>query len=174
MAKQHNWGKSLRWQVLLADATGDAVVISAGSDGEMAFTRKPKGDGYLVSTNFNRANAKNTYPGSYPCWRYNTAVEMLDKIEDEDDLTVEYFRDILDAAHVESGRGNTLYSNVFDLKKGLIYLYHWHQFDEVAVLKVAEEIGKKYKPTRIRDLFSEETVKRAEDEFRRYKEGKAG
>ena len=52
LAKKHNWGTSLRWQVLLADATGDAVVISAGSDGELAFTRKPKGDVYLVSTNF--------------------------------------------------------------------------------------------------------------------------
>lgn len=117
LAKKHNWGTSLRWQVLLADATGDAVVISAGPDGELAFTRKPEGDGYLASTNFNRANPKNTYKGSYPCWRYNKAVEMLEKIEDEKDLTVDYFRSILAAAHVEGAVGNTLYSNVFDLMK---------------------------------------------------------
>ena len=172
LAKKHNWGRSLRWQVLLADATGDAVVFSAGPDGELAFTRKSKGDGFLVSTNFNRANPKNTYRGGYPCWRYNKAVGMLEKIKDEEDLTVEYFRDILDAAHVESARGNTLYSNVFDLKNGIIYLYYWHQFEEVATLNVAEEIAKKTQPTRLRDLFSKETVKQAEEEFQNYKKKK--
>ncbi len=172
LAKKHNWGTSLRWQVLLADAAGDAVVISAGSDGELAFTRKQDGDGYLLSTNFNRANPKNTYKGSYPCWRYNKAVEMLEKIKDEKDLSVDYFRSILDAAHVESAEGNTLYSNVFDLRNGVIYLYYWHQFEEVVVLKVAEEIAKKNKPTRIKDLFSQETVKQADDEFQKYKKKK--
>jgi len=172
LAKKHNWGRSLKWQVLLADATGDAVVFSAGPDGELAFTRKSGGDGYLVSTNFNRANPKNTYKGSYPCWRYDKAVEMLEKIEDEEDLTVDYFRSILDAAHVETAVGNTLYSNVFDLKKGIIYLYYWHQFEEVAVLNVAEEIDRKPQLTRIRELFSDETVKRADEEFRNYQKKK--
>jgi hypothetical protein len=173
LAKKYNWGSSLRWQVLLADAIGDVVVISAGPDGELAFTRKPKGDGYLVSTNFNRANPKNTYRGSYPCWRYNKAVEMLDKIKDEKDLTVDFFKSILDACHVEGAVGNTLYSNVFDLVNGVVYLNHWHRFDETAVLKVADEIAKKQSPTRIKDLFSKETVKRAEDEYKKYKEKKS-
>ena len=158
--------------MLLADATGDAVVFSAGPDGELAFTRKPEGDGFLVSTNFNRANPKNTYKGSYPCWRYNKATEMLEKIENEGDLTVDYFRSILDAAHVESATGNTLYSNVFDQKNGVIYLYYWHQFEEVVTLRVAEEIAKKPQPTRLKDLFSQETVKRAEDEFHNYRKRK--
>ena len=169
VARKHNWGSSIKWQVLLADATGDAVVISAGPDGELAFTRKQKGNGYLVSTNFNRANPENTYSGSYPCWRYNKAVEMLDKIEYEEDLTVNYFASILDAAHVESARGNTLYSNVFDLKNGVIYLYYWHQFDEVVTLKVAEEIAKEGAPIRIKELFSRKTVKKAADEHEKYR-----
>jgi len=172
LAKKLNWGSSLRWQVLVADATGDAVAISAGPDRELAFTRKPRGNGYLVSTNFNRANPENTFQGSYPCWRYNRAVEMLGKIEDEEDLTVDYFRTILDATHVEGGVGNTLYSNVFDLKKGVICLYYWHQFEEVVALKIAEELAKNPQPTRIKDLFSPETVKRAEEEFQNYKKKK--
>ncbi len=169
VARQHNWGTSLRWQVLLADATGDAVVISAGSDGELAFTRKPPGDGYLASTNFNRANPGNAYNRGR-CWRYDTAVRMLGRIESEADLTVEYFASILDSVHVESATGNTLYSNVFDLKHGLVHLYYWHQFDEVVTLDVAEELAQGSRTTRLRDLFSEETVKRADDEFRRYQE----
>lgn len=94
---------------------------------------------------------------------------MLDMIIDEDDLTVDYFRSILDAVHVEGARGNTLYSNVFDLKKGVIYIYYWHHFHEVATLKVAEVIAKNPSPMPIKDLFSKETVKQAEDEFRRYR-----
>ncbi len=172
LVKKHNWGLSIKWQVLLADATGDAVVISAGADGELAFTRKQKRDGYLVSTNFNRANPKNTYRGGYPCWRYNKAVEMLEKIKDERDLTVDYFKSILDACHVEGQGGNTLYSNVFDLKNGVIYLYHWHQFYETAVLNVADEITKKKPPTLIKELFSQETVKLAEEEFQSYRKKK--
>jgi len=168
VAQSYNWGTSLRWQVLVADATGDAVVMSAGPDGELAFTRKAPGDGYLASTNFNRANPDNAY-NSGPCWRYETAVRMLDRIEGEEDLTVEYFGSILDSVHVESATGNTLYSNVFDLKNGLVHLYYWHQFDEMVTLNVAEELAKAPSPTRIRDLFSQETVDRASEEYRRYR-----
>jgi hypothetical protein len=32
-ATGYNWGSSVSWQVLLADATGDGVVIRAGPDG---------------------------------------------------------------------------------------------------------------------------------------------
>jgi hypothetical protein len=155
LAEKHNWGSSIAWQVHLADATGDAAVMSGGPDGELAFTRKPKGDGYLVSTNFNLANPKNTYRPGQPCWRYNTAVKMLDKIKEEEDLTVDYLKSILDAVHVESSRGsNTLYSNVFDLKNGLVYIWHLHNFEKTVTLNVAEEIAKGTKPTRIKNLFS--------------------
>lgn len=169
LVKKYNWGMSLSWQVMLADAKGDAVVISAGPDGELAFTRKSLGDGYLVSTNFNLANPKNTFEGSYPCWRYDKADEMLKRIRVEKDITVDYFRSILDAVHIEGAIGNTLYSYVFDLRNGVIYLYYWHQFYEVATLKVTEVIAKKPSPTRIETLFSEKTVKQAEDEHQKYK-----
>jgi hypothetical protein len=69
--KSYSWEKAWRAQLHVADSTGDAVVISAGPDGDIVFTRKKKGNGYLVSTNFNRANQKN---GRYPCWRYDTDV----------------------------------------------------------------------------------------------------
>jgi len=165
--KRDNWGIPLKYQIILADAKGDAVVISAGPDGELAFNRKQQGDGYLVSTNFNRANPENAY--SYPCWRYDKAVEMLEKIEDENDLTVDYFKSILDAVHGEGASNNTLYSNIFDLRNGIIYLYHWHQFDEVVTLDVAEQIARGTLCSRISDLFSKETVDKALAEYRGYK-----
>ncbi len=167
LVKSYSLGNSLKAQIHLADAAGDAVVISAGTDGEFAFTRKKQGDGYLVSTNFNRANPENAY--SYPCWRYDRAVEILEKIEDGDDLTVDCCKSILDAVHVESASGNTLYSNIFDLRNGIIYLYHWHQFDEVVTLDVAEQIAGGPIRSRISKLFSRETVDKALAEYRGYK-----
>lgn len=163
-----NWGIPLKYQIILADAKGDAVIISAGTDGELAFTRKKQGDGYLVSTNFNRANPDNAY--SYPCWRYDKAVEMLEKINDENDLTVDYFKSILDTVHVEGASSNTLYSNIFDLRNGIIYLYHWHQYDEVAKLNVAEQLTRGKLCVRISDLFSKETVDKALSEFQGYRQ----
>lgn len=182
MAKNHDWGTTLRWQVLLADATGDAVVISTGKNRELAFTRKPPGDGYLLITNFNLANPENTFENGYPCWRYDKSVELLEKIKGKEDLTVNYFQSILEAVHIEGAVGNTEYSNVIDLKNGVIYLNHWHQYDETVNINVAEEIAKhssstcfvdgiakQPSPTRVKDQFSSETVRRAESEYQEYK-----
>jgi hypothetical protein len=163
--KSHSWESSWRAQVHVADGTGDAVVISAGPDGEIAFTRKQQGNGYLISTNFNRANPKN---GRYPCRRYDTAATMLKKVQGEGDLTVDYFRSVLEAVHQKGPFVNTVYSNVLDLRQGIIHLYHWHQFDEVVTLNVAKEIAKAPSPTRIRDLFSQQTVKKASNEYLAY------
>ena len=154
----------------MADATGDAVVISVGKDGDLAFTRKDKGDGYLVSTNFNRANPENAEEGGYPFWRYDTAVDRLQKIKQEDALTVDCCHSILEAVHFESANTNTVYSNVFDLPKRLIYLYHFHQFDEVVTLNLTEELTKGHHVVPIRDLFSPTTVARASAEYQVYQD----
>ena len=171
--QRRNWDRGssyLSYQVFLADSTGDAVVISAGKDGELAFTRKKSGDGYLVSTNFNRANPGNAW--SYPCWRYNKAIEMLAKIHSENDLTEDYFKSILDSVHVEGATGNTLYSNIFDLRKGIIYLYYWHQYNEVVKLNVKQQLTKGKICVRLSDLFSKETVDKVQTEFQKYNEKK--
>jgi hypothetical protein len=95
---------------------------------------------------------------------------MLEKIEDENDLTVDYFKSILDAVHVEGASSNTLYSNIFDLRNGIIYLYHWHQYDEVVILNVEEQLARGKLCIRISDLFSKETVDKALAEYREYRE----
>jgi hypothetical protein len=153
-----SWGQTLRGQIHIADATGAAAVMSAGADGELTFTRKEQGDGYLVSTNFNLAYPQN---GSEPCWRYDTATRMLDKIFKRSVLDVEQLRMILDAVHQEGPSFNTVYSNIFDLRQGVIYLYHWYQFDEAVVLDVEESLSQGASSGRIRSLFSQETVDEA-------------
>ena len=166
-AKEYNWGTSISFQVLLADRTGDAVIISAGRDGELTFTRKSEGDSYLIGTNFNRANPDNR-SGAFPCRRYEIVDERLSQIGNGTDLSVDYIKSILDAVHIEGVNENTLYSNIFDLKNGQIYLYYWHQFDEVVTLNVQEQIEKGLTTTRISELFSNETITLAEREHQKH------
>jgi len=166
-AQGFNWGNSVSFQVLFADASGDAVIISGGPDGELAFTKKPKENGYLIGTNFNRANPENRFD-SFPCRRYDTVEATLATIEDESSLNVESSRTILDATHVEGAGENTLYSNIFDLRNGILYLYYWHQFDEVITLNAAEQIKNGMPPNRLTDLFSSETVNQAEKEYQQH------
>ena len=165
IAMQYNWANPTPHQVLFADREGNAAVIGPGVDGEISVTRKPAGDGFLVSTNFNLADPEITES----CSRYETATEKLSKIQKEDDLTVKEFQKILDSVHMEGDSNNTLYSNIFDLNTGRIYLYYWHQFNEPVILNVDDELANAPPVRHIRELFSEKTVKNAETEFHRYR-----
>jgi hypothetical protein len=171
MANSYDWSQSfggvLRGQFMLADTTGDAVVISADQYGEIVFTRKPNGDGYFVSTNFNRAYPENKF-GSGQCERYSTATKMLESALEEENISVEILAEALNEVHEEGRNLNTLYSNIFDLKQGIIYLYYWHQFDEVLEIDVANWINLNTEPTRIENLFKQETIDKANIEFKRY------
>jgi hypothetical protein len=156
MAGEYNWAEAYRGelggQFLMADANGDAVVISANKNGEISFTRKPKGNGYLVSTNFNRANHKNRY-GDLPCWRYNKASEMLSTLDKKETVTVDQLKGVLDGVHVEGKNHQTQYSNLFDLSNGIMYLYYKHQFDKPLVINFKEEIRKEPPARKLAELF---------------------
>lgn len=158
-ARSYDWGTiysgKFAGQYLLADATGDACVLGFGADGELAVTRKPKGDGFIVSTNFNRVFPENRYY-TYPCVRYETASKMLEKLVKEGDLTVESLASVLNAVHQEGLNSPTQYSNIFDLKKGIAYFYDRHRYDRVAKIDVAETIKNRQPPKRIKDLFPPE------------------
>jgi hypothetical protein len=120
------------------DESGAAVVVTA-TDGEVVFVHN-ENDSYLVSTNFNRADPSSHY-FSYPCWRYDTAVDVLEEIQNEDELTVEVCRDILDSTHFEKNAINnieTLYSNIFDPVQLDIYLYYLHDFQDTRKFNLVE------------------------------------
>jgi hypothetical protein len=160
----HQWHEFMHYQMHYADASGDAVVISAGPDGKVAFTRKPSGDGYLVSTNFNLADTSN---GSWPCWRYDRARELLQEIHSAEELTAERATSVLDAVHVESTTVWTILSVVGDLSQGLVYVYLFHQFGAPIVLNVADEIARAPDPGPVRALFPPETVRQADQAYQR-------
>lgn len=148
----YNWGDSISYQVHFADKSGDAVVIHPGTDGELTYFRKPKGNGYLISTNFNLAQLDK---GNWSCPRYKTAYKMLSKIGTRNDLTVEFMASVLNATH-QDWVYKTLYSAVYDLQKLRIYLYYNRQFDAPYVLDVKKELVKTtvYRKVPLKDLIS--------------------
>lgn len=154
LAEEYNWGTSMAYQVHFADASGDAVVISPGTDGELNFTRMNTNDGFLVSTNFNLGYPPN---GWLPCWRYPIATEMAENIEHDENLTMDTIRDILEATHQE-GTYTTRYSNIFDLVTRDIYIYQNFNFTSVVKLNLDEELVKgKTNYIQINSLFPQIT-----------------
>lgn len=160
----HQWHSYMHDQMHFADATGDAVIISAGADGEVAFTRKPEGDSFLVSTNFNVANPNNGF--GYPCWRYDKATELLKQmVTSDEELTAQGAAAVLDAIHVEHSSSWTVGSMVADLTNETVYLYYFHQFDSPVVINVKEEIAAPRPGMKMSELFPEEVQREA---MRRY------
>jgi len=153
-------------QMHFADATGDAVIISAGADGEIIFTRKPPGDGFLVSTNFNVAYPNAT--GNEPCWRYETATKQLKQLVDQEgELTFPDAVKVLDAVHVEEDTGWTIASMVADLPHGIVYLYYFYQYDKPVVLNVMEEITSARADGTLSELFPEDVQQEATRRYQR-------
>jgi hypothetical protein len=156
-------------QLHFADATGDAVIISAGKDGEMVFTRKPQGDGFLVSTNFNVANPSNGF--SYPCWRYDKASELMRQlIAREGPVTSKDARDVMDAVHVSKGSSWTIETMLADLVRGEVYIYYFFQYDRPVVLNVKYELSHPREPGALSKLFPEDVRQEA---ARRYNKARA-
>lgn len=153
---RYDWGDSISYQVHFADRSGDAAVIHPGPDGELTYLRKPRGNGHLVSTNFNMARLQT---GNWSCRRYRAANKMLRTIGSENAMTAELIASVLNATRQDSVV-RTLYSAVYDLRRGRIHLYHGSQFDAPYVLDVGKELAKTafYHIAPLRDLFPESKI----------------
>ena len=121
-----------RAMLLFGDRSGDAVIIEGDR-----FLRK-KGRFQLV-TNFYQSQHDGD---AVPCERFRIAKAMLDSRKSYD---VDFCRSVLAAVHNEKNSPTT-YSNIYDLKNGIVYLYHFHNFENVVVFDLAEELkkGKRY------------------------------
>jgi hypothetical protein len=162
----HRWHTYMHDQMQFADATGDAVIISAGADGELVYTRKPRGDGYLVSTNFNVANPINGY--GYPCSRYETAqAQLRQQVKRAGELTSRDAASVLDAVHAAGGSSWTIVSLLADLPNGTVYLYYFYQFDRPVVLDVADEIANPRPAGPLSRLFPEDVQQEAARRYQR-------
>ena len=118
-----------RFQLFIADASGDAAIIEGN-----AVIRK-QGDDQLV-TNFRQSE---TDPDKISCWRYLTARKLLAECQKEG---LPCIRDILAATHQE-GDFPTLYSNIYDLRAKRVHVYHFHNFQEEVVIDLQNELEHK-------------------------------
>ena len=124
------------FQLLVVDRTGDSVIIERDH-----IIRKT--DSYQAVTNFLQSQVgENRQPCEWykgGCLRYQIAENML---RENRSVSVEYFREILEATHQNTLGVRTLYSNIYDLKNGLIYLYYLHNYDNEIIIDLKEELKK--------------------------------
>jgi len=139
-----------RAQYLIGDKSGTSIIV----EGDSIIA---KNGNYQVATNFYQSHPE---LGGYPCWRYDTAVSML---HNSSDLSTYLIGSILSATHQE-GKYPTQYSNIYDLKQGIIYLFHFHNFEEFIKINLADELGKGNRVYDMPNLFSKiQTVSPKED-----------
>ena len=152
MFDQYNLEWMSKGQMFIVDKSGDAAII----EGDEVIR---KSGSYQVVTNFRLSKiAEDQRPCRWPAWscsRYKKAEKML---TESDTATVANFRDILKATHrgPHNVISRTLYSNIYDLKKGLVYLYYLHDFDNEVVLNLSEELKKGRHYYELPSLFGKE------------------
>jgi len=127
-------------QYLLGDSTGASMIV----EGDSIIIKS--GD-FQVLTNFYQSQPE---LGGYPCWRYDTAVSIL---QNSTGVSTELFGGVLSATHQE-GRYPTQYSNIYDLQNKIIYLFYYHNFQEFVKINVKAELSKGVRSFNLPELFS--------------------
>jgi hypothetical protein len=115
------------FQVFMVDAMGDSAIIEGD---EIIY----KDGAIQVVSNFLLSHPElGDLARGFE--RYDIAMSML---EDMDDPSVGYFRDICNATHLDG----TVYSMVCDIQHQMIYLYFYHNYDRLVVIDLHEELEK--------------------------------
>lgn len=146
-----HWNGHSLWM----DKFGNSVVTEFGED-DVVFIRT--NEDFHVATNFYLCDTTNARWNQ--CYRYETANYML---ETSDDISVDLFRSICNATHAE-GKGPTVLSTVHDLTTGDIYMYDFHNFDEVVKINLHEELKKGQKYYKIPEFFHQIKLRHPESE----------
>jgi penicillin V acylase-like amidase (Ntn superfamily) len=136
------WGAG---QIHFADCTGNAMVVGISNEGKLAYKFNEDKE-YLISTNFSLLNPE--IKVGYPCKRYITAEKMLERLIKKDLITVEELALILDAVKLEFGilgpNAGTVYSNICDLKRKELYLYHYSDFSKFKKFNLKQKFQEEY------------------------------
>lgn len=126
-------------QIMLVDALGNSAIV----EGEVIHRKL---DTFQVATNF--ALSQFTDLQDYPCERYKLAMTLLEN----NGLSVDLFRRILADTHQEDDNP-TQYSCIYDLKNGIIYLYHFHNYENLVRINLAEALKKGAHQVKLADIF---------------------
>ncbi len=131
----------------VADRTGASMVVEFGQ-GRVQFVRSDTW--YQIATNFVMSNVKD---GNFPCWRYRAADKTMSGAKE---LSLDLIRDVLEKTH-QQGNSLTVYSNIYDLKQGTIYVYNLRNFEEAVVMNLSEELKKGQRRLDLPSLFKPRT-----------------
>jgi hypothetical protein len=146
---QYNSAETWDWQILVADSHGDSVVIVAGPDESVHYIRK--NETYQLITNGNIA-----YPelgeSSSSALRYYVANNLLGVMGDN--ITVDYFRQVLDAAHQDG----TAFSSVYDLVTHDIYIYYNHDYSTEIIINLDDALTQGSHTLELFDLHQYATI----------------
>jgi len=134
---QYNLDFLITMQLMVADANGASIII----EGDSIHIKQHY---YQVVTNFRLSQTK----PPYLCQRYNTAVAMF---ENTNTISPEFFTTICKATHSE---GYTQFSTVYNLKQQTIYLYWQHNYNQVKIFNLTEELRLGYHIYTISSLFT--------------------
>ncbi|MGD9307759.1 MAG: hypothetical protein PVG51_01400 [Desulfosarcina sp.] len=134
------------FQIFIADKSGRSAII----EGDKIVR---KSGWYQVVTSFYHSKPS---LGGYPCKRYETVLSLLDNTRS---VSIEQFKNILDKTHVENSKYKgriveTLYSNIYDLRKGVVYVYYRHDFDNEIVINIKNEFIKGKRSYDLQSLFA--------------------
>lgn len=120
-------------QVFLADKGGHSAVLGIGKDDYLSVIRNSKN--YQVLTNYSQADPENSIILDP---RADIASDML---KEDSSVNVANFLSVMAAIHVE-GLSSTVYSTVYDLNKGDIYFYYFHNFQKSVKMNLNKELKK--------------------------------
>jgi hypothetical protein len=129
---------------LIASRSGESVVCE-WIKGKPTIIRKT-GSRQLI-TNFLLSKPK---LGNYPCTRFDAVSKWFD---DSETPTVQVCADALKLA----ANGGTVYSQVYDLPKGDVYVYYRHNFDHSVKVNLAEELSKGPHQVMLKEAFQDPT-----------------
>lgn len=136
-------------QVFFADRFGSSVII----EGDNLLY---KNNTFQICTNFYQSDPESgVSAGFYPCKRFDY---LQNELKTTTEYSVEFVKGLLKSVHVEKqispfGPISTVYSLIVDQNKNKIYVYNMHNFEEVKILDIKEELGKKSQSTSLSSLF---------------------
>jgi hypothetical protein len=133
----------------VADRTGHSMVVEYGQ-GCVQFVKRDTW--YQIATNFVMSNVRD---GDYPCWRYKAADKIM---SGAGELNVELVRHALEKTR-QTGGSLTVYSNIYDLKNGVVWTYNRGDFKEAVAMNLAEELKKGARRLELSSLFKSQAAK---------------
>jgi penicillin V acylase-like amidase (Ntn superfamily) len=128
--------------ILFADKKGNSAVVGV-YDGKLQIHER-NGDHQLL-TNFNLNDP--SYGGEAPCQRFATAEKMLTA---DSSVTIENLEKILSKTHQDA---LTVYSNIYNLSSGEVYVYSRADFTKKVKLNLLAELKKGKHSVSISSLF---------------------